>query len=175
MHNMVNKVSFVCSGDSKWFPAPVGLPRIGACLTWFDDKDGSADPWSFLGLVATKLTQAFPKRVTPFALFLDRGRSRFASRYGEKLLATEPLSEALARWKTDPETDFPDRIEFRQHDKTVCIIESEFWSQVGGPMPYHDSVTLAFYSSQLSTDLLLATARAVAHECGASFEMQDAS
>jgi hypothetical protein len=172
---MGNMVSFLRNGDSNWAPPPVGLPRIGACLTWFEDGEGGTEPWPFLELLTGKLTEVIPGRVSPLALFLKRTRSWLRSSYREKVISAEPLSVVLARWKTDSESPFPDRIEFRSNGYAVCIIESEFWNQVGGPSPYHDSVTLTFYSTQISTDLLLATARTAAHECGTIFDEKKAA
>ena len=172
---MLNSIAFLRGGDSSWAPAPLGLARVCACLTWFEDAAGGSEPWPFLERLASKMMEVISGPVSPLAVFLKRTRARLLSGYREEVVASEPLSVALARWRADPEAAFPDRIEFRSNDCAVCIVESEFWSQAGGPAPYHDSVTLSFYTSRVSADLLLAAARAAAHDCGASFEERNAT
>jgi hypothetical protein len=33
----------------------------------------------------------------------------------------------------------------------VLLAETEWWSSVGGPMPYHDSQTISFFSAEDSS------------------------
>jgi hypothetical protein len=172
---MVSTISFLRGGVSGWAPPPLGLSRVCACLTWFDDAAGGTEPWPFLKHLSSKITDVISGPVSPLALLLNRERARLFSGYREEVVATEPLATALARWRSDPEAAFPDRIEFRLSDTAVCIIESEFWNQVGGPAPYHDSVTLSFYTNRLSADMVLGAARAAAQECGATFREQNAT
>jgi hypothetical protein len=168
--DMLKNIVFLRGGDSRWAPAPFGLARVCACLTWFEDATGGTEPWPFLERLASKMTDVISGPVSPSAVFLKRTRAGLLSGYREEVITTEPLAVTLARWRADPEAAFPDRIEFRFNDCAVCIVESEFWHQAGGPAPYHDSVTLSFYAIWVSADVLLAAARAAAHDCGASFE-----
>ena len=48
------------------------------------------------------------------------------------------------------DTTFPDKFRFEQNGKIVLLAETEWWSSIGGPKPYHDSVTISFFSA---TDL----------------------
>jgi len=162
-------ISFLRGGESLWAPPPHGLARVCACLTWFDDDEGSAAPWSFLEALANKLVQALPGPASPHAIFLERKRSSLFSHYREKVVSTEPLSITIARWRGDPATAFPDRMEFRSDKGPGCVVEIEFWNTGGGPSPYHDSVTLSFYGNGLSSDLVLAASQTAAQECGATF------
>ena len=45
------------------------------------------------------------------------------------------------------EQTFPSRFRFFCHGRVVLVAESEMWSLVGGPSPYHDSVTISFFSA----------------------------
>jgi hypothetical protein len=51
----------------------------------------------------------------------------------------------------------PRRIIFRNEgDVVCCIIDVEFWVNVGGPMPYHDSYTVSVYTKKdMSEQLIL--------------------
>jgi hypothetical protein len=35
-----------------------------------------------------------------------------------------------------------------ENDRLVAVVETEFWSSVGGPSPYHDSYTFSLYTGQ---------------------------
>ena len=50
----------------------------------------------------------------------------------------------------DPEGDrLPPRgIVFRKRGEVTCVEETEFWANCGGPAPYHDSYTTAFYTRE---------------------------
>ncbi len=153
-------VRFLRHGESGWAPPPVGLPRIGACLTWID----GIEPWRF----AEELLSRIPA-VAPFSIFLDR-QDRLLLGYREREIGREPFGDTVARARKANDTGFPERIELRCADRLVCSVESEFWHRVGGPSPYHDSVTLSFYSRELTPELVAVTAHAAAEACGARFE-----
>ncbi len=174
MAPQLNTVLFLKNGSSLWSPPPLGWPRICACLTWFDDATGAIEPWAFFEDLWINLVMGITFPLSPVAFFLKRTRARFLSNYHESVIAIEPLPLALNRWRINPEASFPDRIELRSNERPICIVESEFWNQAGGPAPYHDSVTLSFYSTEVSPVLILAAARAAARKCEASFEERNA-
>src|SRR5262245_59170914 len=45
-----------------------------------------------------------------------------------------------------PECDAPNKISYYKNSRLICEEETEFWNRVGGPFPYHDSYTFAFYT-----------------------------
>lgn len=47
----------------------------------------------------------------------------------------------------DDEEHFPpERVVFRNNEEIVAVAETEFWVNCGGPQPYSDSYTIAFYT-----------------------------
>ncbi len=42
---------------------------------------------------------------------------------------------------------FPDRFRFMAGGDTKLMAETEGWHIIGGPNPYHDSVTVSFFSA----------------------------
>lgn len=46
----------------------------------------------------------------------------------------------------------PRRILFRKNNHLLCIAETEFWAMCGGPYPYHDAYTAAFYTKENMND-----------------------
>lgn len=67
---------------------------------------------------------------------------------------------SLSEWLIKSDEDlheqavFPSKLRFEQNGEAVLWMESEMWNQVGGPVPYHDSVTLSFFTKfELSKEL----------------------
>jgi hypothetical protein len=49
--------------------------------------------------------------------------------------------------------DFPDKLRFERQNQVVLLAETAWWNSAGGPMPYHDSITISFFSAEdLSRD-----------------------
>lgn len=48
--------------------------------------------------------------------------------------------------------DAPVKIEFVKNGEVICVMQSEFWHQIGGPAPYSDSYTFSFISVQSGVD-----------------------
>lgn len=49
----------------------------------------------------------------------------------------------------------PRSIIFRINESVCCVIDLEFWVNVGGPLPYHDSYTIAVYTSNDISEQLI--------------------
>lgn len=54
--------------------------------------------------------------------------------------------------------------EWRERDQLTVLLCSEQWLAVGGPEPYHDSITYSFYSATDLSDSLLHALRRAGHE-----------
>lgn len=66
---------------------------------------------------------------------------------------------------TPPENHEPlAAAEWRQGHRVVALLHTEQWSDVGGPAPYHDSLTYSLYSAEDLSAPLLAALRAAGHE-----------
>ncbi len=53
------------------------------------------------------------------------------------------------------ENDSCDSILIYQNKKIVCYIETEYYSSIGGPHPYHDTYNFAFFMYQIKQDEIL--------------------
>ena len=67
--------------------------------------------------------------------------------------------------KLEKNDEFPNRIVFTRDGTLMLLEQTEFWNVAGGPAPYHDSVTLSFFSeleiqSQIE-EIVLDTCRTV--------------
>lgn len=79
----------------------------------------------------------------------------------------EKLAHQYAR-QDDSDQEPPPRIELLRSGQLVSIVETEFWTMVGGPSPYHDSYTFSFFTREnLSTELRHA-AETICAEVGAT-------
>lgn len=94
---------------------------------------------------------------TSAALFWDRpGRRR------QRIQLT-----ALEAHYRDTRPDLHDPLtaaEWRSGHRLVALLHTETWCDVGGPAPYHDSVTYSLYSAADLGAPLLAALRAAGHE-----------
>lgn len=54
--------------------------------------------------------------------------------------------------------------EWLRGQRLVALLHTEFWSEVGGPAPYHDSLTYSFYTAEDCSGVLLAALRTADHE-----------
>jgi hypothetical protein len=67
---------------------------------------------------------------------------------GVGLPALHSLRELTERQAGQDEMDLPLRMRVYCDGRIVALEETEFWSEVGGPDPYHDSFTLSFYTAE---------------------------
>ena len=51
-----------------------------------------------------------------------------------------------------PKNDSCDSILIYQNQKLVCYIETEYYSSIGGPYPYHDTYNFAFFINKINQD-----------------------
>jgi hypothetical protein len=61
----------------------------------------------------------------------------------------------------------PDGIELFLGTRILAFLETEFWSLVGGPSPYHDSYTFSFYTAEDYSDKLGKASQKICAEIGA--------
>lgn len=128
---------------------PEGYPFRWAVITWFQNEEGSAvDPWLLLREAIPKV-MAIVGANDAIAEFWERKRKGILRRWSDIKIAEAAL-ESLTE-KSDEvlwEEEFPSRIRFLMENIVVLWEESEMWSFAGGPSPYHDSVTLSFFSKR---------------------------
>jgi len=151
----INRISFVVGVDAAGSRPPDGFVHRFAVLTWITIEGGSAEPWQLLRLVIPGVMRLVGSDAA-VAEFWHRRRSLFrrwrAAKVGEAPLL--PYLDRSARDLHLEEVAFPDRARFERRGEVVLWMETEFWSAAGGPAPYHDSVTLSFFSgADVSEDL----------------------
>jgi len=61
------------------------------------------------------------------------------------------LRDVVNQILVNEELKLPAKICYYHERTMVCLEYTEFWSEVGGPQPYSDSVTLSFYTPSDST------------------------
>lgn len=64
----------------------------------------------------------------------------------------------LRSWKTTDDPG-PEQVEASVQGRPVLVIAPEFWANVGGPAPYHDSYTYSLYSNEDISARILAHLR----------------
>ena len=117
-----NFIAFVCGVDKNGTQPPAGFPNRFAVLTWFEYEREMADPW----------------------LLFRSAIPRIAALVGAKKVMAEYWQQTM-----------------RLYVKKVFQIGCAFWTKnrwlsiqcrslggmVGGPRPYHDSLTISFFTA----------------------------
>lgn len=67
----------------------------------------------------------------------------------------------------ESEHEPPARIDLLRAGELVGVVETEFWTMVGGPSPYHDSYTLSFYTDRDRSPELQRESETACSEIGA--------
>jgi len=79
----------------------------------------------------------------------------------EILFDTDSLLAAIQELSDDEENDCFSCIQFFLKGEMICHIETEFYTAIGGPQPYHDTYNIVFYQKEYSKketeDLIVAT------------------
>jgi hypothetical protein len=145
-----NCISFLKGVDRHGADPPVGFPHRFAVLTWFSRGPDSADPWPLLRRAVPRIMDLVGANVVQAEVWEQCTRLGVFSKANK--VREAPLSEWLIKGDDDlhEQAVFPSKLRFEQKGEVVLWMESEMWSLVGGPLPYHDSVTLSFFSK---TDL----------------------
>ena len=94
--------------------------------------------------VASKLSQAIDHDSVEIRIAESPGKYRRLDSFGA----------LFDRYKatTLSEREAPNEIRLSRNGRLVGYVETEFWVNVGGPMPYHDSYTISFYTDQIRSD-----------------------
>ena len=142
------KIAFNKGLDAYASKPPYGFSNRFAVLTWFENGPDQADPWPLVRLAIPKISQHigaesviaeyYEDKKVGF-LWLNRERQLTKSILWAELMESD--DEALYH------EEFPHGIKFMKNEETLLIEESEMWNRIGGPAPYHDSLTLSFFSS----------------------------
>lgn len=107
-----------------------------------------ADPWSLFREVIPRVG-ALVNTDSIMAEYWHRHSTGIVFRRTEEILVAEVAWEGLMHSSNEELNlqTFPSRIRFITDGHTTLLAETERWSMVGGPTPYHDSVTISFFSA----------------------------
>lgn len=141
-------IAFVNGVDRHGAKPPKEFPHRFAVLTWFEHDGGMADPWSIFREAIPRIG-ALVNADFIMAEYWHSHSTGIIFRRDEDILVAEVAWEGLMHSSNEDLNlqTFPSRIRFNTGDNTTLIAETERWSMVGGPTPYHDSVTVSFFST----------------------------
>lgn len=148
-------IAFVRGVDRHGAKPPEGLPHRFAVLTWFDHEGGMADPWPLMRTAIPRVAALVGAGRVVAEDWERRRTGLLFRRWTERLAGTVAWDE-LVRADDDTlrERGFPDRLRFLVGERTVLAAWTERWTAVGGPAPYHDSVTVSFFGATPLEDAL---------------------
>ncbi len=145
-----DRIAFVHGVDRDGAKPPEGLPFRFAVLTWLGHEDETDEPWALLRPVFPRIA-ALVGADCIIAEYWERHRTgNFLFRRSEESLVVAVAWEGLMHCSDEQlhEQTFPSRFRFLSGSRVVLRAESEMWNMVGGPSPYHDSVTVSFFSTE---------------------------
>jgi len=162
-------IAFVNGVDRHGAKPPKGFPNRFAVLTWFEHMGGMADPWPLLRLAFPQIGILVGSDSVMTEYWLRRRKGILFRRF-EDTKIVEVAWDGLMHSDNETllEQTFPDRFRFLDHGREVLVAQSEMWSLGGGPTPYHDSVTISFFSCVPMHDQLQKIFTDVAATLGAS-------
>ena len=150
---VTGNVAFVAGTDVHGANPPQGYPHRFAVLTWLELAGSQLEPWD---LVA----KAFPDvalAVGAHTIVEEQWERREAGifrRQKDVKLSERPWQPWTSQEAQRKELPFPVKFRLEAGETTILHVETEFWSLVGGPPPYHDSVTLSIFSREERSDVL---------------------
>ena len=168
------KIAFKIGLDDYASTPPKGFENRFAVLTWFEDGPDQADPWPLVRLTIPKISQLigaesviaeyFKEEKVGFLWFKSERKIAKSISWGELMKADD---HALHH------EEFPHGLKFIKINETLLIEESEMWNKIGGPAPYHDSLTLSFFSADPIDKELYAIFCEAAKQIGVEIEIID--
>ena len=142
-----NHIAFVNGVDKHGAKPPKGFPLRFAVLTWFEHQGGMADPWPLLKLAFPQIRALVGADNVMTEYWLPQRKGILFRRF-EDTKIVEVAWDGLMCSNNEEllKQTFPDRFRFLDHGREVLVAQSEMWNLGGGPEPYHDSVTISFFS-----------------------------
>jgi hypothetical protein len=148
MTSVPDVIAFLSGLDKTHTTLIEGTAHRFAVLTWFD-RDGSAcAPWPLLKPAFPRIAELLNAYTITAEYHESKPTRWLGSRRPPAVVASVSWTALAACSDAElHENSFPTRFRFACQGATLAIAESEPWAMVGGPAPYHDSVTLSFYTS----------------------------
>lgn len=141
-------IDFVSGVDRHGAKPPKGFPYRFAVLSWFDNDGGWAYPWSLFRAAIPRVA-ALAGTDSVMAEYWHRQWVGLLFRRFEETLVAEVAWEGLIDSSNESlnNQSFPDHFRFMTGGDAKLMAETEGWHIIGGPNPYHDSVTVSFFSA----------------------------
>lgn len=168
---MNNVVAFVSGTDQHSAKPPQGFPFRSAVLTWFFAGHEQVEPWHLLRRTFPRISDLIGAN-TVIAEYWIRKRGGCLFPFFQDSFVKEVHWPELMQRDDDSlvQEDFPSRFRFLSDDDIVLLAECEMWNLVGGPSPYHDSVTISFFSATPIHEALFAIVTEEAQALGATIQ-----
>lgn len=165
------KIAFKKGLDTYASKPPSGFTNRFAVLTWFDKGPDHADPWPLVRLAIPRIIQ-FIKSESVIAEYYEDQKVGFLWLKRERTIKKSILWTELMAIDDNAlhNEEFPHGLKFMANEKTLLIEESEMWNKIGGPAPYHDSLTLSFFSAEAIDQELYTIFCEAAEEIGVEVE-----
>lgn len=142
-------ITFLSGIDKHGSTPPIGFPFRFAVLTWLECDAATADPWPLIRQATPRLSR-FVRADSITVEYWERRRTGFLRRRWKERKLNEVRWDTLVNLNDRDlfNEPFPSRMRFLRNGVVVLHEESEMWNLIGGPSPYHDSVTLSFFSAR---------------------------
>ena len=142
------KIAFKNGLDALGSKPPKGFDSRFAVLTWFEKGPDQADPWPLVRLAIPLICQLIKAESVIAEYYEDKKAGVLWLKKERRIKKSIPWTELME--SDDHELhheEFPHGLKFLKNWETLLIEESEMWNKIGGPTPYHDSLTLSFFSA----------------------------
>ena len=151
--NKQASIAFVNGVDRYSAKPPKGLSHRFAVLTWFEHNGEMADPWSLFREAIPRIGSLVNAKGIMAEFYCNQTKGILFRRTKEILVA-QVAWEGLVHSSDEAlqHQTFPCRIRFQSKEQTEVIAITELWCALGGPSPYHDSVTVSFFSADSLSD-----------------------
>ena len=150
LQEMTNQpsIAFVNGVDQHGIKPPCAFPHRFAVLTWFEHDSGMADPWSLFREAIPRVGVLVDADLIMAEYWHNRSTGILFRGFEETLVAEVAWAGLMhsSNEALNGQT-FPSCIRFVTDGHVTLIAKTELWSMVGGPIPYHDSVTVSFFSA----------------------------
>lgn len=137
-------IYFVTGTDDRWkYPKAVTAAGLKYQFRVIQHGDSDLNPQT---TADPDLVRAIAAFLTAYAANADVTAGDEWEDLGQK---ERPLSDYMAEWETTPEANRdPPAVAVRKSGKALAYMLVEPWDGVGGPWPYADSCTYAFFTDR---------------------------
>ncbi len=145
---VTGRVAFVKGTDVYSPTPPPGHPYRFAVLTWLGEDGSQVDPWDLVARAFPEMASALGAHNIVEEHWERREWGFIFTKSRDVKLSERPWQPLSSQEAQGEGADFPARFRLEQGEEAVLYVETELYSLIGGPLPYHDSVTLSLFSQE---------------------------